>query len=84
MIHVVKKGDTLTQIANKYNTTVDELLKANTFIKNKHLINVGWKITIPEQKQEATKDYEAIGKAVEKLLDKIEQLPEFKELNEVF
>ena len=32
--YVVKKGDTLTEIAEKYNTTVDELVRLNC-IKDK-------------------------------------------------
>ena len=81
--YTVKKGDTLTAIASKYNTTVNEIVKLNPIIKNPNLINIGWKLTIPEQKQEVTKDYEAIGKAMEKTLDAIEQLPEYKELMKV-
>lgn len=81
--YTVKKGDTLTTIASKYGTTVNEIVKLNPIIKNPNLINIGWKLTIPEQKQEVTKDYEAIGKAMEKTLDAIEQLPEYKELLKV-
>lgn len=38
--YTVKKGDTLSAIAKRYNTTVDALVKLNG-IKNKNLINVG-------------------------------------------
>lgn len=44
-VYIVKKGDTLTKIAKKYNTTVDALVKANN-IKNPNLIKVGQKLTI--------------------------------------
>lgn len=44
-IYTVKKGDTLSAIAKKYNTTVDALVKKNG-IKNKNLIYVGQKIRI--------------------------------------
>ena len=43
--YVVKKGDNLTNIAKRYNTTVDELIKLNN-IKNKNLIYVGQKLKI--------------------------------------
>ena len=45
MIYTVKKGDTLTYIANKFGTSVDSLVKKNG-IKNKNLIYVGQKIKI--------------------------------------
>lgn len=42
MIYTVKKGDTLSYIANKFGTSVDTLVKKNG-IKNKNLIYVGQK-----------------------------------------
>lgn len=43
--YIVKKGDTLTSIAKKYNTTVDIIAKNND-IKNKNLIHVGDRLII--------------------------------------
>lgn len=43
--YIVKKGDNLTKIAKKYNTTVAKLVSDNK-IKNKNLIYVGQKIVI--------------------------------------
>ncbi|MBD8007724.1 N-acetylmuramoyl-L-alanine amidase [Bacillus norwichensis] len=43
--HTVKKGDTLSGIAKKYKTTVNELVKING-IKNPNLIKVGQKIKL--------------------------------------
>lgn len=43
--YTVVKGDTLTKIAKKYGTTVDQLVKWNN-IKNKNLINVGQKLRV--------------------------------------
>lgn len=43
--YVVKKGDNLTKIAKKYNTTVDKIVKDNN-IKNKNLIKIGQKLII--------------------------------------
>ena len=44
-IYTVKKGDTLTSIAKKYNTTVSKLVADNN-IKNPNLIYVGQKLVI--------------------------------------
>ena len=38
--HKIKSGETLTSIAGMYNTTVDEIAKANG-IQNKNLIYAG-------------------------------------------
>ena len=43
--YTVKKGDTLSEIAAKYNTTVSSIAKLNN-IKNTNLIYVGQKLTI--------------------------------------
>lgn len=43
----VRFGDTLSKIAKKYNTTVEQLVKDNK-IKNKHLIFVGQKLIIKQ------------------------------------
>ena len=43
--YTVKKGDTLTSIANKYNTTVSKIASMNN-IKNVNLIYVGQKLVI--------------------------------------
>lgn len=43
--YIVVKGDTLTSIAKRYNTTVDNLVKANN-IKNKNIIHVGQELVI--------------------------------------
>ena len=48
-VYTVKKGDTLSAIAKKYNTTVSELVKLNG-IKNPDIIKVGQKITLPSGK----------------------------------
>lgn len=49
-VYIVKKGDTLSGIAKKFNTTVSALAKVNN-ISNPNLIYVGQKIfTIVEQK----------------------------------
>lgn len=40
-------GDTLWGIANRYGVTLEDLLKANPWIKNPNLIHVGDKVVIP-------------------------------------
>jgi len=44
-VYVVKSGDTLSEIANEYDTTVDELVEENN-IENPNLINVGQELVI--------------------------------------
>jgi hypothetical protein len=46
-IYVVKKGDTMSKIANKFDLTVDQLLAANPQIKNPNKISIGDEVTIP-------------------------------------
>lgn len=52
----VVKGDTLTSIAKKYNTTVDELVKLNN-IKNKNFIKIGDILKIPTNNVKYFKKY---------------------------
>lgn len=47
--YIVKQGDNLTKIANKFNTTIDDLVRLNN-IKNKNLIFVDQKLKIPTNK----------------------------------
>ena len=44
-VYTVKKGDTLSKIAESFGTTADNLAKINN-IKNKNVISIGQKITI--------------------------------------
>ena len=44
--HTVKKGETLTLIAKKYGTTVNNIMKLNSSIKNVNLIYVNQKIRV--------------------------------------
>lgn len=44
-IYIVKKGDSLWKIANKYNTTVEKLKSANNLKTN--ILSVGQKLVIP-------------------------------------
>ncbi|MCX8045266.1 MAG: LysM peptidoglycan-binding domain-containing protein [Anoxybacillus gonensis] len=44
-VYVVQKGDTLSKIAQKYNTTIASLQKLNG-ISNPNLIRVGQKLRV--------------------------------------
>lgn len=46
VFHTVVKGDTLWAIARKNGTTVQDILKLNSNIKNANMINIGQKIRI--------------------------------------
>ena len=52
--YTVVKGDSLYQIAKKYNTTVDELKKTNNLTNN--LLNIGQILILPSDKEQPT-DY---------------------------
>ena len=45
--YTVKSGDTLSEIAQKYDTTMKQLLALNPSIKDANKISVGQKITLP-------------------------------------
>ena len=80
--HVVKRGENLTVIAKKHGTTVEALVALNN-IKNKNLIYAGQVLSLPSvdtTPAPAEKDYGAIGKAVENLVERVENLPEFETL----
>ena len=48
-VYVVKKGDTLSKIANKYGIRLEVLLSLNPNITNADLIEIGQKINLPLQ-----------------------------------
>lgn len=52
--YTVKKGDSLYQIAIKYNTTVDELKKINNLTSNS--LSIGQVLKLPVSKEEPTED----------------------------
>ena len=53
--YTVKLGDSLYQIAKKYNTTTDELKKINNLSNNS--LNVGQILILPDINTESTKEY---------------------------
>lgn len=46
-LYVVRPNDTLSRIASEFNTTVEELLAANSIIQEPNLIRPGWQLVIP-------------------------------------
>lgn len=46
-IHVVKKGDTLYQLAQKYHVDLDKLIELNPQIADPNQIDIGMKVKIP-------------------------------------
>ncbi len=85
--YTVKKGDTLSDIAEAYNVTVSAIVAANpTKIKNPNIIGVGWVLLIPSDSHEDPVEVDAdaaIGKAIRACLNAICELPEFKALEAV-
>lgn len=47
MKHLVRHGDTLGDLARRYDVTVDDLMKANPHILDKNLIYAGDTIELP-------------------------------------
>lgn len=73
--YIIKKGDTLSEIALSYKTTVAELCSIN-HIENPNVIHVGQILKIPD----ASKTVE---ECLIDCLNAIDLLPEFKKLKEV-
>jgi morphogenetic protein associated with SpoVID len=55
-IEIVKKGDTLWKIAQKYGVDVEELIKANPQISNPDMIMPGMQVKIPTTAVQAKKE----------------------------
>lgn len=86
--YTVRSGDTLSSIAKRYNTTINDIRNANlSLIKNVNLIKTGWVLTIPngggstppvtQKPAEVIKDSE-LKEALTTCLNDIENLPSFK------
>ncbi|MEB3102045.1 LysM peptidoglycan-binding domain-containing protein [Ferviditalea candida] len=50
-IHIVKKGDTLYKLSQKYHVDLQKLIEANPQIANPDVIDVGMKVKIPANAQ---------------------------------
>lgn len=73
MTYIVKKGDTLSAIARRCNTTVNILVELNG-IKNPNRIYVGQVLNLP------TPPDDEIGRALRECLDDINRLDSFNNL----
>jgi hypothetical protein len=49
--HAVMPGETLGQIASRYNSTVAQLRQLNPFITNADNVKVGWNLSVPKSAQ---------------------------------
>ena len=78
MTYTVKSGDTLSGIAQKYDTTVEALVASNG-IKNKNLIKVGQVLQIPESKAPSTEAVNIINECVQDIM----RLPSFNKIVEM-
>ena len=54
MAYKIQRGDTLSGIAKKYNTSVNELMSLNPYIKNANLIYAGNSLELPNQQPTTT------------------------------
>lgn len=80
--YIVRKGDTLSAIARSYNTTVDAIASANG-IRNPNFIQVGQTLRIPTKENTQPVKNNQVYNALVTCLDAIEDLPEFKQLEEI-
>ena len=76
----VKKGDTLSEIAQKTGTTVKQLKNANPNITNIHKIKVGQTIKIPSKKRNRKSVYEGLKKSEMKVATKKKIKPSISRL----
>jgi len=47
--HIVKKGETFSDIAERHNLTIKELQKANEKIQNVNIVRIGMRLQIPKK-----------------------------------
>lgn len=77
--YTVKAGDTLTHIAQRYNTTVEAIVASNG-IKNKNFIYIGQVLKIPGSSAAIETLPAEVKNALDACLAAIENLPEFQRL----
>lgn len=77
-IYVIQRGDTLLKIANRFGTTVADIMNANTgTIKNPDKIKAGSEIYIPGSQPS---EHEEIGKAFYECVSEVKNLPSYATL----
>lgn len=84
-IHIVKEGDTLFNLSQKYGVDLEDIIKANPQLKDPDQIDVGMKIKIPSKPQtvpakKLVKKKETLEKKEPKVSEPFQQekLPEFE------
>ena len=55
-IHIIQKGDTLSEIAKQYDIDYETLVKSNPQIANPEIIVPGMKLQIPQQMKKISTD----------------------------
>lgn len=80
--YTVKSGDTLSKIAKKYNTTIDNLVKLNN-IKNPNIIYVGDKLKVKEYKIYTVVKGDTLSQISYKFLGNANRYKEIMDLNEI-
>ncbi|MBO5715005.1 MAG: LysM peptidoglycan-binding domain-containing protein [Clostridia bacterium] len=82
--HKVKKGETLSEIAKKYGTSVEAIRMVNSErIKNVNDICIGWTLVIPntpKPSENVKTYYEKVGRAFDRAIADIKKLDSVKEL----
>lgn len=80
--YIVKKGDTLSAIADHFDTTVKEIQSANrSEVKDVNKIYVGQVLIIPVRLP--SRNYSTIGQQFETALKDVQNLPSVKKLLEM-
>lgn len=82
IIYTVVKGDNLTKIAKKYNTTVNELIRLNN-ITNKNLIYVGQKLIVKNSTINFFKQYTGNSLSIVDALKSIGENSSFTNRNKI-
>jgi LysM repeat protein len=80
--YTVKSGDTLSKIAKKYNTTINNLVKLNN-IKNPNIIHVGDKLKVKEYKIYTVVKGDTLSQISYKFLGNANRYKEIMDLNEI-
>lgn len=85
--YTIQKGDTLSEIAKRFNCSIKDILNANSaLINDANDICVGWVISVPKHSESSetvpkpSKDYEKIGRAFESFMNDIESLASYETL----
>lgn len=68
----IQKGDNLTNIAKRFNTSVDKLMQLNPQIKDKNLINTGASLNAPDNRNLPREVSDAMTLSGQKAPDKID------------